>query len=142
MEQNHQEALKAKDEVLATAKRDLRDSKEAIKELTAKLKSLEELHQENLQSIANLTVEVKGLHEFKEQAEKEAAKAKRDALLALITCQHCKKRFDGGVFMAWQTNSQNLSLNFYPKPKESLARFWEKKKRLDAVLEERRGPHP
>uniref|UniRef100_A0A803Q6I4 Uncharacterized protein n=1 Tax=Cannabis sativa TaxID=3483 RepID=A0A803Q6I4_CANSA len=119
MEQNHREALKARDEVISTVRRDLRDSKEEVQELTAKLKSLGELHETDLETIVKLTVEVK----------------------ELLTCQHCRKHFDDGVFMCWTTNDYNLRLPFYPKPREVLVRFQEKKKRLDAVLEERTGPH-
>uniref|UniRef100_A0A803QHS5 Uncharacterized protein n=1 Tax=Cannabis sativa TaxID=3483 RepID=A0A803QHS5_CANSA len=93
------EVLAARDEIITAARRDLRDSKEEVQELTAKLRSLEELHQNHLNTTPSLTVEVKEL-----------------------------------------PNNFDLRLPFYPKPEEVLAHFWEKKKRLDAVLEERRDP--
>uniref|UniRef100_A0A803NKC1 Uncharacterized protein n=1 Tax=Cannabis sativa TaxID=3483 RepID=A0A803NKC1_CANSA len=109
-------------------------------ELIAKLKSLDELHQTNLEATTNLTVELKELHQFRDQTRKETAKAARDALLAPITCQHYEKHFDDGVFMCWKANNFEPRLPFYPNPKVVLAQFWEKNKKLDVVLAERRGP--
>uniref|UniRef100_A0A803PCQ8 Uncharacterized protein n=1 Tax=Cannabis sativa TaxID=3483 RepID=A0A803PCQ8_CANSA len=71
MERSHQEALKAKakevkekddalrtrDEAMTKARCELREAKEVAEELSAKMKSLEELHQADLKTTANLTVE-------------------------------------------------------------------------------------
>ncbi|XP_060960873.1 uncharacterized protein LOC133031402 [Cannabis sativa] len=123
MEKNHREVLTARDEIIVAARRDLGESKEEVQELIPKLRSLEELHQNDLKMTSSLTVEVKELREFKEQAGKEAVRAKRDALLSPITCQHCSKRFDDGVFMCWKANNFEPRLPFYPKPHEVLAYF-------------------
>ncbi|XP_060972733.1 inactive protein RESTRICTED TEV MOVEMENT 2-like [Cannabis sativa] len=137
VEARHQEALKVEGEAAARARRELREAREAMDEMVAKVKSLEELHQANLESKANLAVELKELKDFRDQALK---KAKKDELLTPVSCKHCIKRFDDGVYMAWQSNGQSIKLDFYPKPEEALAKFREKKKRLDAMLEARRGP--
>ncbi|KAM6556757.1 hypothetical protein CsatB_003776 [Cannabis sativa] len=136
LEARHHEALKAEGE--ARARRELWEAKEAMDEMATKVKSLEELHQADLQSKANLVVELKELKDFRDQALK---KAKRDELLTPVSCKHCVKRFDDGLYMAWQSNGQSIKLDFYPKPEEALAKFWEKKKKLDAMLEVRRSPH-
>uniref|UniRef100_A0A803Q7B8 Uncharacterized protein n=1 Tax=Cannabis sativa TaxID=3483 RepID=A0A803Q7B8_CANSA len=111
-----------------------------IQELIAKLKSLEELHQTNLEATTILTVELKELREFWDQTHKEGTEAKRDALLASITCQHYEKRFDDRVFMCSKANNFEPRLPFYSNPKVVLAKFREKNKKLDVVLDERRGP--
>ncbi|KAM6543894.1 hypothetical protein CsatB_008341 [Cannabis sativa] len=69
MERDHQEALKAKDDIIASGMKDLQDAREEIQELSVKLKSLEELHQTDLETTANMTVELKELREFQEQTQ-------------------------------------------------------------------------
>uniref|UniRef100_A0A803Q7D8 Uncharacterized protein n=1 Tax=Cannabis sativa TaxID=3483 RepID=A0A803Q7D8_CANSA len=113
MERSHQKALKAKDKALK--------AKDAVVATVRR-----DLH-DSKEAVQELTATLKGSDQGKEM------------LSRLITCRQ-QKRFDDGVFMVWPSNGQNLNLSFYPKPKEVLARFWEKNKRLDAALEERRGP--
>ncbi|KAM6578067.1 hypothetical protein CsatB_029904 [Cannabis sativa] len=134
LEAKHQEELRAEGEATAKAKRELREAREALDEMVAKVRSLEETHQADLESRAALAAE---LRDFKEQASK---KAKRAELLSPVSCGRCPKRFDDGVFMAWSTNDQNIKLTFYPKPEEMIAKFREKKKKLDAMVEARIGP--
>ncbi|KAM6571825.1 hypothetical protein CsatA_015905 [Cannabis sativa] len=137
LEAQHQEELRAESEAAAKAKRELREAREALDEMVAKVRSLEETHQANLESRAALAAELKELRDFKEQTTK---KAKRVELLSPVSCGQCPKRFDDGVFMAWSTNDQNIKLTFYPKPEEMIAKFREKKKKLDAMVEARIGP--
>ncbi|KAM6575103.1 hypothetical protein CsatA_023430 [Cannabis sativa] len=137
LEAKHQEELRAEGEATAKAKRELWEAREALDEMVAKVRSLEETHQANLESRAALAAELKELRDFKEQASK---KAKRAELLSPVSCGRCPKRFDDGVFMAWSTNDQNIKLTFYPKPEEMIAKFWEKKKKLEAMVEARIGP--
>ncbi|KAM6571072.1 hypothetical protein CsatA_015152 [Cannabis sativa] len=137
LEAKHQEELRAEGEATAKAKREFREAREALDEMAAKVKSLEEVHQADLESRANLAVELKELKDFNDQALK---KAKKDELLSPVSCSRCVKRFDDGVYMAWSTNGQNIKLDFHPKPVGMIAKFREKKKKLDAMLEARIGP--
>ncbi|XP_060961621.1 uncharacterized protein LOC133031883 [Cannabis sativa] len=137
LEAKHQEELRAEGEATAKAKRELQEAREALDEMAAKVKFLKEVHQADLESRANLAVELKELKDFKDQALK---RAKKDELLSPVSCSRCVKRFDDGVYMAWSTNGQNIKLDFYPKPAEMIAKFREKKKKLDAMLEARIGP--
>ncbi|XP_060965650.1 uncharacterized protein LOC133034561 [Cannabis sativa] len=75
------DALKALDEAVTKARHELREAKEAVEDLIAKLKSMEELNQADLKMTANLTVEVKELRDSEDQTQK---KAKRDELLAPV----------------------------------------------------------
>ncbi|KAM6593428.1 hypothetical protein CsatA_001131 [Cannabis sativa] len=137
MEAQHQEELRAQTEAAEKARRDLREAREALDEMVAKVRSLEETHQSDIESKAALAAELKELRDFKEQS---ARKAKRAELLSPVSCARCPKRFDDDVYMAWATNDQSIKLTFYPKPEEMIARFREKKKKLDAALEARIGP--
>ncbi|KAM6553880.1 hypothetical protein CsatB_014642 [Cannabis sativa] len=137
MEAHHQEELRAQTEAAEKARRDLREAREALDEMVAKVRSLEETHQSDIESKAALAAELKELRDFKEQSTR---KAKRAELLSPVSCARCPKRFDDGVYMAWATNDQSIKLTFYPKPEEMIARFREKKKKLDAALEARIGP--
>ncbi|KAM6556126.1 hypothetical protein CsatB_003145 [Cannabis sativa] len=137
MEAHHQEELRAQTEAAEKARRDLREAREALDEMVAKVRSLEETHQSDIESKAALAAELKELRDFKEQSTR---KAKRAELLSPVSCARCPKRFDDGVYMAWATNDQSIKLTFYPKPEEMIAKFREKKKKLDAALEARIGP--
>uniref|UniRef100_A0A803Q289 Uncharacterized protein n=1 Tax=Cannabis sativa TaxID=3483 RepID=A0A803Q289_CANSA len=70
-----------------------------------------------------ISVKLKELCEFWDQTRKEAAKAARDILLALITCKDCEKCFEDGVFMCWKANKFEPRLPFFPKPKAVIAQF-------------------
>ncbi|KAM6554235.1 hypothetical protein CsatB_024269 [Cannabis sativa] len=137
MEAHHQEELRAQTEAAEKARRDLREAREALDEMAAKVRSLEETHQSDIESKAALAAELKELRDYKDQSIR---KAKRAELLSPVSCARCPKRFDDGVYMAWATNDQSIKLSFYPKPEDMIAKFREKKKRLDAELEARIGP--
>ncbi|KAM6560681.1 hypothetical protein CsatA_029920 [Cannabis sativa] len=137
MEAQHQEELRTQTEAAEKARRDLREAREALDEMVAKVRSLEETHQSDIESKAALAAKLKELRDFKEQSTR---KAKRAELLSPVSCARCPKRFDDGVYMAWATNDQSIKLTFYPKPEEMIAKFREKKKKLDVALEARIGP--
>uniref|UniRef100_A0A803QQ71 Uncharacterized protein n=1 Tax=Cannabis sativa TaxID=3483 RepID=A0A803QQ71_CANSA len=123
VEQNHQAALKVKDDIIASSEKNLRDSREENHELLMKLQSLEVLHQTDLETTTNLTIELKELREFWDKTRKKAAKAERDALLAPVTCKHYEKCFEDGACMCWKANKFEPRLHFFPNPEAVIAQF-------------------